>query len=317
MNAPVSFAESKMPLFLGVLFVLGLIAPFAVYPTFLMKILCYGLFACAFNLLLGFAGLLSFGHAAFLGTAGYVCGLMVRDLGVTPEVGILAGTVSAGLLGWLFGWLAIKRTGIYFAMITLALAQMVFFLAIQIGVTGGEDGLQGVPRGNLFGVIDLSDNIAMYYLVFAIFCIGFFIIYRTIHSPFGQILKAIRENEPRAISLGYDVSKFKLIAFVISAALAGTAGATKTLVFQLASLSDVHWHASGEVVLMTLLGGLGTILGPLVGAATIVALQTQLADSVGSWVTVIMGAIFVLCVLSFRRGIVGELQALIKRSGVN
>jgi branched-chain amino acid transport system permease protein len=317
MNAPASFAESKLPLFLGVLFVLGLIAPFAVYPTFLMKILCYGLFACAFNLLLGFAGLLSFGHAAFLGTAGYVCGLMVRDLGVTPEVGILAGTVSAGLLGWLFGWLAIKRTGIYFAMITLALAQMVFFLAIQIGVTGGEDGLQGVPRGNLFGVIDLSDNIAMYYLVFAIFCIGFFIIYRTIHSPFGQILKAIRENEPRAISLGYDVSKFKLIAFVISAALAGTAGATKTLVFQLASLSDVHWHASGEVVLMTLLGGLGTILGPLVGAATIVALQTQLADSVGSWVTVIMGAIFVLCVLSFRRGIVGELQALIKRSGVN
>jgi branched-chain amino acid transport system permease protein len=317
MNAPASFAESKLPLFLGVLFVLGLIAPFAVYPTFLMKILCYGLFACAFNLLLGFAGLLSFGHAAFLGTAGYVCGLMVRDLGVTPEVGILAGTVSAGLLGWLFGWLAIKRTGIYFAMITLALAQMVFFLAIQIGVTGGEDGLQGVPRGNLFGVIDLSDNIAMYYLVFAIFCIGFFIIYRTIHSPFGQILKAIRENELRVISLGYDVSKFKLIAFVISAALAGTAGATKTLVFQLASLSDVHWHASGEVVLMTLLGGLGTILGPLVGAATIVALQTQLADSVGSWVTVIMGAIFVLCVLSFRRGIVGELQALIKRSGVN
>ena len=317
MNAPVSFAESKMPLFLGVLFVLGLIAPFAVYPTFLMKILCYGLFACAFNLLLGFAGLLSFGHAAFLGTAGYVCGLMVRDLGVTPELGILAGTVSAGLLGWLFGWLAIKRTGIYFAMITLALAQMVFFLAIQIRATGGEDGLQGVPRGNLFGVVDLSDNIAMYYLVFAIFCLGFFIIYRTIHSPFGQILKAIRENEPRAISLGYDVSKFKLIAFVISAALAGTAGATKTLVFQLASLSDVHWHASGEVVLMTLLGGLGTILGPLVGAATIVALQTQLADSVGSWVTVIMGAIFVLCVLSFRRGIVGELQALIKRSGVN
>ncbi|MBL8416795.1 MAG: branched-chain amino acid ABC transporter permease [Dechloromonas sp.] len=317
MNAPASFAESKLPLLLGVLFVLGLIAPFAVYPTFLMKILCYGLFACAFNLLLGFAGLLSFGHAAFLGTAGYVCGLMVRDLGVTPELGILAGTVSAGLLGWLFGWLAIKRTGIYFAMITLALAQMVFFLAIQVKATGGEDGLQGVPRGNLFGIVDLSDNLAMYYLVFAIFCIGFFIIYRTIHSPFGQILKAIRENEPRAISLGYDVNKFKLIAFVISAALAGTAGATKTLVFQLASLSDVHWHASGEVVLMTLLGGLGTILGPLVGAATIVALQTQLADSVGSWVTVIMGAIFVLCVLSFRRGIVGELQALVKRSGVN
>jgi len=317
MNSSETFLESKLPLLFAALFVLGLIAPFAVYPTFLMKILCYGLFACAFNLLLGFAGLLSFGHAAFLGTAGYVCGLMVRDVGVTPEVGILAGTVSAGLLGWLFGWLAIKRTGIYFAMITLALAQMVFFLAIQVKATGGEDGLQGVPRGNLFGIVDLSDNITMYYLVFAIFCFGFFVIYRTIHSPFGQILKAIRENEPRAISLGYDVNKFKLIAFIISAALAGMAGATKTLVFQLASLTDVHWHMSGEVVLMTLLGGLGTILGPLVGAATIVALQTQLADSVGSWVTVIMGAIFVLCVLSFRRGMVGELQALIKRSGVN
>jgi branched-chain amino acid transport system permease protein len=311
------YLETKLPLLFGVLFVIGLVAPFAVYPTFLMKILCYALFACAFNLLLGFAGLLSFGHAAFLGTAGYVCGMMVRDVGVTPEVGILAGTVAAGLLGWLFGTLAIRRTGIYFAMITLALAQMVFFLALQIKETGGEDGLQGVPRGHLFGVVDLSDNLAMYYLVFAIFCAGFFVIYRTIHSPFGQILKAIRENEPRAISLGYDVNKFKLIAFVISAALAGTAGATKTLVFQLASLSDVHWHASGEVVLMTLLGGLGTILGPIVGAATIVSLQTQLADSVGSWVTVIMGVIFVICVLSFRRGIVGELQALIKRSGVN
>jgi branched-chain amino acid transport system permease protein len=312
-----SYLETKLPLLFGVLFVIGLVAPFAVYPTFLMKILCYALFACAFNLLLGFAGLLSFGHAAFLGTAGYVCGMMVRDVGVTPEVGILAGTVAAGLLGWLFGTLAIRRTGIYFAMITLALAQMVFFLALQIKETGGEDGLQGVPRGHLFGVVDLSDNLAMYYLVFAIFCVGFFVIYRTIHSPFGQILKAIRENEPRAVSLGYDVNKFKLIAFVISAALAGTAGATKTLVFQLASLSDVHWHASGEVVLMTLLGGLGTILGPIVGAATIVSLQTQLADSVGSWVTVIMGVIFVICVLSFRRGIVGELQVLIKRSGVN
>ena len=317
MKSSANFLESKLPLLFGALFIIGLIAPFAMYPTFLMKILCYALFACAFNLLLGFAGLLSFGHAAFLGTAGYVCGMMVRDVGVTPEVGILAGTVAAGLLGWLFGALAIRRTGIYFAMITLALAQMVFFLALQIEATGGEDGLQGVPRGHLFGLLDLSDNITMYYLVFAIFCFGFFVIYRTIHSPFGQILKAIRENEPRAISLGYDVNKFKLIAFIISAALAGMAGATKTLVFQLASLSDVHWHASGEVVLMTLLGGLGTILGPIVGAATIVSLQTQLADSVGSWVTVIMGAIFVLCVLSFRRGIVGELQALIKRSGVN
>lgn len=312
-----SSLEAKAPLLYGALFVVGLIAPFVIYPTFLMKILCLGLFACAFNLLLGFVGLLSFGHAAFLGTAGYICGMMVRDIGVTPEVGILAGTAAAGLLGWLFGSLAIKRTGIYFAMITLALAQMVFFLILQIRATGGEDGFQGVPRGNLFGIVDLSNNIAMYYLVFAVFCIGFFIIHRTIHSPFGQIMKAIRENEPRAVSLGYDVAKFKLIAFVISASLAGMAGATKTLVFQLASLSDVHWHMSGEVVLMTLLGGLGTILGPLAGAATIVTLQNELADSVGSWVTVIMGTIFVLCVLMFRRGIVGELQALIKRSGVN
>ncbi|MBX3679569.1 branched-chain amino acid ABC transporter permease [Cognatazoarcus halotolerans] len=298
------------------LLVLGLVAPFTLYPTFLMKVLCFALFASAFNLLLGFAGLLSFGHAAFLGSAGYVCGLMMRDVGVTPELGILAGTVVAGLMGWLFGTLAIRRTGIYFAMITLALAQMVYFLVLQIKATGGEDGLQGVPRGHLFGLIDLSNNMAMYYTVYAVFCLGFFIIYRTIHSPFGQILKAIRENEPRAISLGYDVDKFKLLAFAISAALSGTAGATKTLVFQLASLSDVHWHMSGEVVLMTLLGGLGTILGPAVGGATIVTIENQLAESVGSWVTVIMGAIFVACVLLFRRGIVGEIQALLKRAGM-
>jgi branched-chain amino acid transport system permease protein len=305
-----------MPFLFGLLFLIGLVAPFAVYPTFLMKILCFGLFACAFNLLLGFAGLLSFGHAAFLGTAGYVCGMLVRDVGVTPEIGLIGGTVAAGLLGWLFGVLAIRRTGIYFAMITLALAQMVYFVVLQVRATGGEDGFQGVPRGNLFGLIDLSNNISMYYLVFAVFCIGFFIIYRTVHSPFGQILKAIRENEPRAISLGYDVNKFKLMAFIISASLAGLAGATKTLVFQLASLTDVHWHTSGEVVLMTLLGGLGTILGPLVGAATVVSLQTELADIVGSWVTVIMGAIFVICVMLFRRGIVGEIQALIQRAGI-
>ena len=307
MQNNMSLVARATPILFLVLFVLGVLAPFAVYPTFLMKILCFGLFACAFNLLLGFAGLLSFGHAAFLGSAGYVCGLLVRDLG---------GTLAAGALGWLFGVLAIRRTGIYFAMITLALSQMVFFMALQIKATGGEDGLQGVPRGNLFGVIDLSNNIAMYYFVFTIFCIGFFIIYRAVNSPFGHILKAIRENEPRAISLGYDVAKFKLMAFIISAALSGTAGATKTLVFQLASLTDVHWHMSGEVVLMTLLGGLGTILGPFVGAATIVSLQTQLADVVGSWVTVIMGAIFVICVLLFRRGIVGELQALIRRVGI-
>lgn len=316
MNNTNSMFARAMPLLFGALFVIGLVAPFAVYPTFLMKILCFGLFACAFNLLLGFVGLLSFGHAAFLGTAGYICGMLVRDAGVTPELGIIGGTLAAGALGWVFGVLAIRRTGIYFAMITLALSQMVYFVVLQWKATGGEDGLQGVPRGHLFGLIDLSNNIAMYYLVFAVFCIGFFIIYRTIHSPFGQILKAIRENEPRAISLGYDVAKFKLLAFVLSASLAGMAGATKTLVFQLASLTDVHWHMSGEVVLMTLLGGLGTILGPLVGAATIVSLQTELADSVGSWVTVIMGVIFVICVLLFRRGIVGELQALIQRAGI-
>lgn len=314
MSTSSSTVANRTTLMFGALFVIGLIAPFAVYPTFLMKLLCFGLFATAFNLLLGFVGLLSFGHAAFLGSAGYICGLMMRDVGVTPEIGILCGTVAAGVLGWIVGLLAIRRTGIYFAMITLALAQMVYFLCVQIKATGGEDGLQGVPRGNLFGIIALSDNIAMYYLVFAVFCIGFFVIHRTVHSPFGQILKAIRENEPRAISLGYDVDRFKLIAFVISAALAGMAGATKTLVFQLASLADVHWHTSGEVVLMTLLGGLGTVLGPLVGAGTIVTLQDQLADSVGSWVTVIMGGIFVACVLLFRRGIVGEIQAMIRRT---
>lgn len=316
MRNKTSFIARATPFLFVVLFVLGILAPFAVYPTYLMKVLCFGLFACAFNLLLGFAGLLSFGHAAFLGSAGYICGLLVRDMSLTPELGVLGGTLAAGALGWVFGVLAIRRTGIYFAMITLALAQMVYFLAIQIKATGGEDGLQGVPRGNLFGIVDLSNNIAMYYFVFAVFCIGFFIIYRAVNSPFGHILKAIRENEPRAISLGYDVAKFKLMAFVISAALSGTAGATKTLVFQLASLTDVHWHMSGEVVLMTLLGGLGTILGPFVGAATIVSLQTQLADVVGSWVTVIMGGIFVICVLLFRRGIVGELQALIHRIGI-
>ena len=316
-STPSSLSLLRPSVLYTVLFILGLLAPFTLYPTFLMKVFCFALFACAFNLLLGFAGLLSFGHAAFLGTAGYVCGLVVRDAGLSPELGILAGTVAAGLLGWLFGMLAIRRTGIYFAMITLALAQMVYFLCLQIRATGGEDGLQGVPRGHLFGIIDLSNNLAMYYLVYAVFSIGFFIIYRTVHSPFGRILKAIRENEPRAVSLGYDVNKFKLLAFVISAALSGTAGATKTLVFQLASLSDVHWHMSGEVVLMTLLGGLGTILGPAVGGATIVTLENQLADSVGSWVTVIMGAIFVVCVLLFRRGIVGEIQALIRRAGID
>ena len=307
-------AESRRTvLMFSALLVVGLLAPFALYPTFLMKVLCFALFASAFNLLLGYVGLLSFGHAAFFGGAAYVCGYLCKELGWTPETGILAGTLTAAILGWGFGAIAIRRSGIYFAMITLALAQLVFFLALQLPFTGGEDGMQGIPRGKLLGMFDLSDNLSMYFFVFGVFMLGFALIYRTIHSPFGQILKAIRENEPRAISLGYDVHRYKLLAFVISAALAGMAGATKALVFQLASLTDAHWHMSGEVILMTLLGGLGTILGPAVGATTIVTLQTQLADKVGSWVTVIIGIIFVICVLAFRRGIVGELTALRQR----
>ncbi len=295
----------------------GLIAPFLAYPTFLMKVLCFALFASAFNLLLGFVGLLSFGHAAFFAFGAYVCGYLCKNLGAPPEVGILAGTASASMLGTVFGLLAIRRSGIYFAMITLALAQLVYFLEVQLPFTGGEDGLQGIPRGRLFGLIDLSDNMVMYFFVLAIYLAGFWLIHRTIHSPFGQILKAIRENEPRAISLGYAVDRYKLLAFVLSATLTGLAGATKAIVFQLASLTDADWHMSGEVVLMTLLGGLGTVLGPSVGALTIVGLQDLLADKVGSWVTVITGAIFVVCVLLFRRGIVGELRALIftRRSG--
>ena len=299
----------------AVLIVLGLIAPFIVYPVLVMKILCFALFACAFNLLLGYTGLLSFGHAAFLGWAGYICGYTMKEIGLTPELGILAGTATAAALGFVFGSLAIRRSGIYFAMITLALAQLVYFLALQFPFTGGEDGLQGVPRGRLFGVVDLADPLNMYYFVLAVFLGGFWIINRTIHSPFGQVLKAIRENEPRAISLGYDVDRYKLLAFVLSAALSGLAGATKTLVFQLASLTDVHWHMSGEIVLMTLLGGMGTVFGPVVGAAVVVGLQNYGAE-LGQWVSVLTGIIFVICVLAFRRGIVGELAVLIKRSGI-
>ena len=295
---------------LVILIAVGVVAPFVAYPTFVMKVLCFALFASAFNLLLGYVGLLSFGHAAFFGFSAYVCGYACRNLGAPPEVGILAGTISAGVLGTIFGSLAIRRSGIYFAMITLALAQLVYFVEVEAPFTGGEDGLQGIPRGHLFGVIDLSNNLAMYYLVLAIYLAGFWLIHRTIHSPFGQILKAIRENEARAISLGYAVDRYKLLAFVLSATLAGLAGATKAIVFQLASLTDAHWHTSGEVVLMTLLGGLGTVLGPSVGALTIVGLESVLADKVGSWVTVITGGIFVVCVLVFRRGIVGELRAL-------
>ncbi|MDN3557259.1 branched-chain amino acid ABC transporter permease [Halomonas maura] len=295
---------------------IGLVAPFVAYPVFLMKVLCFALFACAFNLLLGYAGLLSFGHAAFLATGGYVTGFLLSSYpGLTPETGILAGTLAGVALGLVFGALAIRRQGIYFAMVTLALAQMMFFFFIQAPFTGGEDGLHGVPRGQLFGLVDLSSNLAMYYFVFAVFVIGFAIIQRTVHSPFGQVLKAIRENEPRAVSLGYNVDAYKLLAFVISAGLAGLAGSTKTVVFQLASLTDAHWHMSGEVILMTLLGGVGTLFGPLVGSGLVVSLQTQLAQSpLGNWVSVILGAIFVICVLSFRSGIVGEVQKLVRRN---
>ncbi|MFK7161275.1 branched-chain amino acid ABC transporter permease [Marinospirillum sp. MEB164] len=299
----------------GFLLLLALVAPWVTYPVFLMKILCFALFACAFNLLLGYAGLLSFGHAAFLATGGYYTGYLLSQHSVTPEVGILVGTLAATVLGVLFGVLSIRRQGIYFAMITLALAQMVFFFYLQADFTGGEDGLHGVPRGQLFGLIDLSNNLAMYYFVLAVFLFGFMVIQRTIHSPFGQVLKAIRENEARATSLGYNTDAYKLVAFVLSAALAGLAGATKTVVFQLASLTDAHWHMSGEVVLMTLVGGVGTLFGPLVGAAFVVGIEHQLAQSaLGDWVNVILGAIFVICVLVFRAGIVGEITKFIEKN---
>jgi branched-chain amino acid transport system permease protein len=288
------------------------LAPLVLYPIFLMKVMCFALFACAFNLLIGFGGLLSFGHAMFLGTAGYAAAHSAKVWGFTPELAILFAAACAALLGWVTGLLAIKRQGIYFAMITLALSQMIFFFCLQAPFTGGEDGIQAVPRGRLFGLIDLSSTWAMYAFVCAIFFGGFLSIYRIVHSPFGQVLKAIRENESRAVSLGYDVDRYKLLAFVLSAALAGLAGATKAIVFQLASLTDVHWTMSGEVVLMTLLGGLGTIFGPVIGAAVIITMQNYLAQ-LGAWVTVVQGVIFVICVLAFRRGIVGEIGHALKR----
>ena len=279
-----------------------------IYPVFLMKALCFALFACAFNLLIGYGGLLSFGHAMFLGTAGYVSAHAAKVWGAPPELAILAGTAASALLGVVSGALAIRRQGIYFAMITLALAQMIYFFCLQVPFTHGEDGIQSVPRGKMFGFLDLSNTLVMYYVVLAIFLCAFLLIFRVIHSPFGNVLKAIRENEPRAISLGYDADRYKLLAFVLSATLSGLAGATKAIVFQLASLTDVYWTMSGEVVLMTLLGGMGTIFGPVVGAFTIIGLENYLAGF-GQWVTVITGSIFVVCVLAFRRGIVGELGA--------
>ncbi|MBC9903896.1 MULTISPECIES: branched-chain amino acid ABC transporter permease [Achromobacter] len=317
--------------FLGyaVLAIVVAILPFiGVYPIFAMKIMCYALFACAFNLLLGFTGLLSFGHAAFLGSAAYATGHALKVWGFPTEIGLLFGVAVAGLLGLAMGAIAIRRSGIYFAMITLALSQMVFFFFLQAKFTGGEDGLQSVPRGTLFGLIDLSKDLNLYYVVMAIFIIGYFIIWRTVNSPFGQVLQALRENEPRAISLGYDVDRFKLLAFVLSAALAGLAGATKTLVFVSATLSDATWQMSGLVILMTLIGGLGTLTGPILGAFIVVLMENKVGDfgqmmanltgvdwflRLGESVTIVIGLIFVICVLAFRRGIVGEVGAFIDR----
>ncbi len=291
----------------------GLAAPFLVYPVFAMNVLCLALFASAFNLLLGYAGLLSFGHAAFLGAAAYVTGWALRDAGLPTELGVLAGTAAATALGAVFGALAIRRSGIYFAMITLGFAQLVYFLVVQMPWTGGEDGLQGIPRGKALGLVPLDGPYTAYYFVFVAFLGGFWLLHRTIRSPFGHVLRAIRENEPRALSLGYDVDRYKLLAFVLSAGLSGLAGSLKVMVLQFASLPDVEWQRSGEVVLMTLLGGMGTVMGPSVGALLVLTLENQLADF-GSWVTVITGAVFVASVLSFRRGIVGEVRAIVRRS---
>jgi branched-chain amino acid transport system permease protein len=295
------------------LVVAGLAAPWVVYPVLAMNVLCLALFASAFNLLLGYAGLLSFCHAAFLGAAAYVTGFTLKVWGWPTELGVLAGTAVATVLGVVFGSLAIRRSGIYFAMITLGFAQLVYFIVVQSPWTGGEDGLQGIPRGRALGLIGLDRAYTMYYFVFVSFLAGFWLLHRVIHSPFGHVLRAIRQNEPRALSLGYDVARYKLVAFVLSAGLSGLAGSLKAVVLQFASLSDVHWHRSGEVVLMTLLGGMGTVMGPSVGALVVVTLENYFAD-VGSWVTVITGAVFVACVLAFRRGIVGELRALVRRS---
>jgi branched-chain amino acid transport system permease protein len=286
-------------------------APFVLYPVFIMKALCFALFACAFNLLIGYVGLVSFGHALYFGWAGYLAAHAAKVWGMPPELAVLIGTITGMGLGLIAGVVAIRRQGIYFAMITLALAQMMYLVALRVKLTGGEDGIQGVPRGRLFGVFDLSDQMTMYAFVVVVALAAFFLIYRIINSPFGEVLKAVRENEQRAVSLGYKTDDYKLVAFVLSATLAGLAGSLKALVFQLASLTDVHWTMSGEVVLMTLVGGLGTIFGPIVGAFLIVAMENYLAPF-GQWVLVIQGAVFVICVLAFRRGMVGELAARLR-----
>ena len=310
-SLPGDTVSTRARLALGVLLLLLLVAPTLIYPIALMKVLCFALFACSFNLVLGYTGLLSFGHAAFFGWAAYVAGHVVKVWSMPPEIAILVGTAAGAGLGLVFGWLAIRRQGIYFAMVTLALAQMMFFVALEVPFTHGEDGIQAIPRGMLFGLIDLTNSYAMYYTVLAIFLIGFGIVYRTIHSPFGQVLKAIRDNEQRALSLGYEADRYKLLAFVLSAAVAGLAGATKAMVVHFATLTDVSAGNSGEVVLMALIGGLGTIIGPVVGAFVLVGMQDYLAF-IGQLVLVIQGAIFVVCVLVFRRGIVGELAHRLK-----
>ncbi|MCQ4161983.1 branched-chain amino acid ABC transporter permease [Roseomonas sp. GC11] len=294
-----------------VLLALLLAGPFFLYPVFLMKLLCFALFACAFNLLIGYVGLLSFGHAMFFGMGGYLSAHAAKVWGLSPELAILSGGVVGAALGVVAGWIAIRRQGIYFAMITLALAQMVYFFCLQAPFTGGEDGIQRVPRGALLGLVDLSRDMNLYWVVAGVFLAGFLLISRIVHSPFGQVLTAIRENEPRAISLGYRSDDYKLMAFTLSAMLAGIAGGTKALVFGIATLTDVYWAMSGEVVLMTLVGGLGTVFGPVMGAAVIVTMQNYLAEF-GAWVTVIQGCIFVACVLAFRAGIVGELGRFLK-----
>ncbi|WP_100639905.1 branched-chain amino acid ABC transporter permease [Marinobacter salexigens] len=310
-------AEDRRKLVLnGILLMLLLLAPFVIYPVFLMKILCFALFAAAFNLLFGFTGLLSFGHAAFLATGGYTTGYLLSNYsGLTTEMGIIAGTLMATVLGLGFALLSIRRQGIYFAMVTLALAQLVFFFFVQSSFTGGEDGLHGVPRGELFGLINLEDNLNMYYFVLAVFLACYLLIQRIVSSPYGHVLKAIKQNEPRAVSLGYKVDRYKVLAFVISAALAGLAGSMKSVVFQLASLNDAHWHMSGEVILMTLVGGMGTLLGPVLGATLVVNIEYQLGQGpLRDWVDPILGAIFVITVLAFRSGIVGEVQKFVRKN---
>ena len=310
-DSAVGMAAHHRAIFLALVALL-IVAPFVVYPVFLMKVLCFALFASAFNLLLGYGGLLSFGHAAFFGMASYVSAHAAKVWGLTPELAILSGTLVAAGLGVVIGALAIRRLGIYFAMVTLAFAQMVYFFSLQAPFTGGEDGIQAVPRGSLFGIFPVGDDLALYYVVAAIFFAGLLAVYRIIHSPFGQVLKAIRENEPRAVSLGYRTNQYKLLVFVLSATLSGVAGGTKAIVFQLASLTDVHWAMSGEVVLMTLLGGMGTVFGPMVGAAVVVTMENYLAE-LGAWVTVIQGAVFVVCVLLFRKGIVGVIGTWVRK----